>query len=117
MIHLLKYLRSPDYLEYDQDEFGCKIRKAKIATLATLLLERLYPRSSPAQPQKDAVDVKATSGIDDGQSDSQATKMSLSEGFAFFLENEERSETSSLEETQTARSQVVKREMSLFDAT
>jgi len=33
------------------------------------------------------------------------------------LSYEERSETSSLEETQTARSQVVKKEMNLFDTT
>jgi len=56
VIHLLKYLRLPDYLdEYDQDQFGCKIRKAKNAALASSLLERLYPHPSPAQPQEDAV--------------------------------------------------------------
>ena len=68
--------------------------------MASSLLKRLYPRPSPAQPQEDAVDVEATFGIEDGQSDSQAATMSLSEEFASFLENEERSETSSLDETQ-----------------
>ena len=46
LIHLLQYLRSPDYLNECQDHFGSKIRRPKIAALATSLLERLYPQIS-----------------------------------------------------------------------
>ena len=73
------------------------------------LLKQLYPRPSLAQPQEDTVDVEVTFAIEDGQNDSQAATISLSEEFASFLKNEERSETSSLDETKTATSQVVKK--------
>ena len=46
LIHLLNYLKFPDFLNEYEDQFGNKIRRCKIVDLATSLLKRLYPSPS-----------------------------------------------------------------------
>ena len=89
LIHLLKYLRSSNYLDEYQYHFGNKISKTKIAILAISLLKRLY-RQSPynhvEEDQKNVGDELVTT--ESGQSDQAPKVMTLSEKFVSFLESE-----------------------------
>ena len=42
VVHLLEYLKSPDFLEQSYDKFSIKIRKNKITNLATKLQQWLF---------------------------------------------------------------------------
>ena len=117
LIHLLKYLRYSNYLDEYQDHFGNKISKTKIAALAISLLKRLYPQSPYNHVKEDQENVEGKLITTESGHPYQAPKvMTLSEEFVSFLEskNHECEAISALEES---RSQIVKKEMSLFEAT
>ena len=113
LIHLLQYLKSPDYLSEYQDHFGNKIYRNKIAALAISLLEKLYPQSCNDQVEVHQ-EVADTTNTEDSQIQQKSKKMTLSEEFASFLESEQNKIIPVREEI---RSQTVKKEMSLFEAT
>ena len=102
LIHSLQYLRSPDYLNEYQDHFGNKIRRSKVAALATSLLERLYPQSFYNRVEVDqGAEVELhTSYAEDGQIEKEPKNMTLSEEFASFLESEDHTTIPAQEEIQ-----------------
>ena len=86
LIHLLKYLRSFNYLDDYQDHFGNKISKTKIAALAISLLKRLYPQSPYNHVEEDQENVENKLVTTKSVQPDQAPKvMTLSEEFVSFL--------------------------------
>ena len=117
LIHLLKYLRSSNYLDNYQDHFGNKISKTKIASLAISLLKRLYPQSPYNHVEEDQENVEdELVTTKSGQPDQAPKVMTLSEEFVSFLESENH-ECEAISAQEESRSQIVKKEMSLFEAT
>ena len=115
LIHLLKYLRSSNYLDHYQDHFGNKISKTKIAALAISLF--LYPQSPYNHVEEDQENVEnKLVTTKSGQPDQAPKVMTLSEEFISFLESENH-ECEAIWAQEKSRSQIVKKEMSLFEAT
>ena len=112
LIHLLKYLRSSNYLDEYQDHFGNKISKTKITALAISLLKRLYPQSPYNQENFEGELVTTKSG----QPDQAPKVMTLFEEFVLFFESENH-EFEVISAQEESRSKIVKKEMSLFEAT
>ena len=104
LIHLLKYLKNPDFVDENQDQFGIKIQKTKITTLATSLLQRLYHQGNTKETE---MVVEVSHEPEENQ------PKTLSEEFASFME--ERHQTSKVQDE--IESCIVKKEMSLFEAT
>ena len=110
LVHLLKYLKSPDFLDQYQDQYGVKIRKPKIAALATSLLQRLYPQTREVTDDGDD-EVEVAIGTDENGPEEK--QMTLSEEFESFMKESEKD----IDVEDEIGSQVVKKEMALFEAT
>ena len=93
LIHLLNYLKSPDFLNEYEDQFGNKIRRSKIVDFAASLLKRLYPSPSciPCNKEVDTeVQVVEVADFAATNHDKEVPKqMTLSEEFASFLASEQ----------------------------
>ena len=55
VVHLLEYLKSPDFLEQSYDDFGIKIQKTKITNLATKLHQRLFKQQVTTDTVNEAI--------------------------------------------------------------
>ena len=104
LIHLLKYLKNPKFVDENQDQFGIKIWKTKITPLATSLLQRLFHQRST---EENELVVEVSYGLEKNQ------PKTLSEEYASFIE--ERHQTAKVQDK--VESCIVKKEMSLFEAT
>ena len=117
LIHLLKYLRSSNYLDEYQDHFGNKISKTKIAALAISLLKRLYPQSPYNHVEEDQENFEGELvTTKSGQPDQAPKVMTLFGEFVSFLESENH-EFEAISAQEESRLKIVKKEMSLFEAT
>ena len=104
LIHLLKYLKNPDFFDENQDQFGIKLRKTKITALATSLLQRLFHQRSTEETE---VVVEVSHDLEKNQ------PKTLSEESTSFIE--ERHQTTKVQDE--VESCIVKKQMSLFEAT
>ena len=104
-IHLLKYLKNPDFVDENQeDQFGIKIRKTKITALATSLLQRLYHQGNT---EENEVVVEVSHDPEENQ------PKTLSAEFASFMEKKH--QITKVQDK--VKSSIVKKEMSLLEAT
>ena len=87
IVHLLEYLKSPDFLEQSYDEFGIKIRKNKTTNLATKLQQRLFKQQVTTYSDYKTMESPYDSNVNnDGNDEAHLTKnMKLSEEFEPFL--------------------------------
>ena len=116
VVHLLEYLKSPDFLEKSFDEFGVKIRKNKITNLAIKLQKRLFKQHVTIDTTVDeTMESPFDSNVNnDGNKEGKPPKiMTLSEEFQAFLKEPRLP----IEEVQSVGAQVINKEMQLFEAT
>ena len=87
VVHLLEYLKSPDFFEQSVDEFGIKISKNKIINLATELQQRLFKQQVTTEIVKETTKSSSDSNINnDGKYLSESAKiLTMSEEFQVFL--------------------------------
>ncbi len=108
LIHLLKYLKNPAYLEQVEDQFGHKIKRPKIASLATGLLQRLYPKDAENEHSlsSEDVEVEVANTVEE-----QQEQLTLAQELYAFVEDDEAGIQNS-----DLSSKVVQKEMLLFEA-
>ena len=113
IVHLLEYLKSPNFLEQSYDEFGIKIEKNKITNLATKLQQWLFKQMT-TDTVNETMELPSNSNVNnDGNDEASLPKnMTLSEEFQTFLK-----EFRLKIEVKTAGAQIINKEMQLFEAT
>ena len=112
VVHLLEYLKSPDFLQQSYDEFGIKIRKNKITNLATKLQQRLFKQQVTTDTVNETMQLPSDSNVNnDGNDEASLSKhITLSEEFQVFLKEP----GLKIEEVQSVRAQIINKEMQLF---
>ena len=115
VVHLLEYLKSPDFLEQPYDESGIKIRKNKITNLATKLQQRLFKQQVTTDTANETMESPFDSNVNnDGNDEARLPKnMTLSEEFQVFLKEP----GLKIEEVLSVGAQISNKEMQLFEAT
>ena len=113
VVHLLEYLKSPDFLEQSYDEFGIKIRKNKITNLATKLQQRLFKQQVTTDTVNETMELPSDSNVNNDGNDkaSLPKNMTLSEEFQAFLKEP----GLKIEEVRSVGVQIINKEM--FEAT
>ena len=110
VIHLLEYLKSPEYLDQCHDQFGIQIKRTNIAFLAISLLQRLYFGEESVANEDWEFEVVETLEVKNEAKKS----ITLSEEFQSFLEDSNNPAPPAQEEI---GAHIVKKEMNLFEAT
>jgi hypothetical protein len=111
LVHLMEYLSDPDYLMSKKDQFDHKIQRSKIEQLATRLLQRLFPSGDEEDMQEEINDeIEMELCANPGPTDKN---LSLKEKLYQFT-NKSRSGP---QLKYDIGSQLVKKEMNLFEAT
>ena len=115
VVHLLEYLKSPNFLEQSYDEFGIKIRKNKIRNLATKLQQRVFKQQVITDTVNETMESPSDSNVNnDGNDEASLPKnVTLSEEFQAFLKEPRLK----IEEVQSDGARIINKEMQLFEAT
>ena len=85
VVHLLEYLKSPDFLEQSYDEFGIKIRKNKITNLATKLQQWLFKQQVTTDAVNETMELPSDSNVNnDGNDEASLPKIRHCQNFKPF---------------------------------
>lgn len=108
LVHLFGYLKNPSYIDQPQDQLGHKIKRQKIAALATNVLQRLFP--SPTVE----LDRGSTEQHEDviTKDSSHDTEMTLAQELHAFVAEDESEEAQNCD----VGARVMQKEMLLYEA-
>ena len=106
LVHLLKYLKNASYLDQSQDQFGHKVKRPKIAALATNILQRLFLHCDGNEDNPE--DIKADGAMEVLD---QEKPMTLAQELHAFVEDDETEDTKNTD----LSSRVVQKEMLLYE--
>jgi hypothetical protein len=112
LVQLMKYLVNPDYLSLSEDQFGHKIRRPKIANLATTFHLRLFGDGGPLETEKEVLVKVVQENVVSNNKKSLAQELHQ---FMNMPDNEGNDQLSMISES-AASSQIIKKEMTLFEA-
>ena len=74
LAHLIKFLKLADFLAESHDEFGVKIQKTKVTTLATNVMKRLF-KANEADQDDDGFEIEVE---DVAEENKEVSKMEIS---------------------------------------
>ena len=106
LVHLLKYLKNASYLDQPQDQFGHKVKRPKIAALATNILQRLFLHYDGNEDNPENLNVDGAMVVLD-----QEKPMTLAQELHAFVEDDETEDTKNTD----LSAHVVQKEMLLYE--
>ena len=106
LVHLLKYLKNASYLDQPQDQFGHKVKRPKIAALATNILQRLFLHYDGNEDNPENLNVDGAMVVRD-----QEKPMTLAQELHAFVEDDETEDTKNTD----LSAHVVQKEMLLYE--